>query len=100
MHRDVLIPDDSQGTDMSQLSFPRSRRGRAVIERYGADFIAARAREGLVRKEIEKVAHPERLTPDEVAAIRRQVMRRQAALMRAVRAAKRVSARGTTAGEQ
>lgn len=72
---------------------PRSRSGHVTIERYGADFIAARARAGLLAKELAKVAHPERLTPHEIEALRIQVMRRQAAKARAALAASRDQAR-------
>ena len=65
------------------------RGGRhTTVERYGYDFIAPRARRGLLARELAKVAHPDRLTPDEIEAVYRQVMRRQAAKMRAVKAAK------------
>lgn len=69
------------------------RGGRhTTVERYGADFIAARARRGLLARELAKVAHPDRLTPHEIEAVYRQVMRRQAARMRAAKAAKRTVA--------
>lgn len=70
-----------------------SRRGHATIERYGKDFVGARAREGLVQREMTKArgGHPELLTRDEANAIRRQVWRRQAALMRAAKAMKRAT---------
>ena len=67
--------------------------GQTTIDRYGADFIAARARSGLLAQELAKVRHPERLTPDEVDAVYPQVMRRQAARARAAMAAKRAAAR-------
>jgi hypothetical protein len=67
-----------------------NRRGGTTTQtRYGSDFIAARARRGLLASELAKVARPERLTPDEIAAVYRQLMRRQAARMRAAKAAKR-----------
>jgi hypothetical protein len=50
-------------------SQPGHRR-RTTIDRYGADFIAARAREGLVQGEIAQVAHSERLKPAEIAGFR------------------------------
>ena len=68
------------------------RGGRhTTVERYGADFIATRARRGLLARELAKVAHPDRLTPDEIDAVYRQVMRRQTAKMRAAKAAKRAA---------
>jgi len=69
------------------------RGGRhTTVERYGYEFIAARARRGLLARELAKVAHPDRLTPDEIDAVYRQVMRRQTAKMRAAKAAKRAVA--------
>ena len=68
------------------------RGGRhTTVERYGYEFIAARARRGMLAKELAKVLHPERLTEAEIEAIRRQVMVRQAAVMRAAQAAKRAA---------
>jgi ribosome-binding protein aMBF1 (putative translation factor) len=68
------------------------RGGRhTTVERYGYEFIAARARRGMLAKELAKVLHPERLTAAEIEAIRRQVMVRQAAVMRAAQAAKRAA---------
>jgi hypothetical protein len=69
----------------------RQRAAASTIRRYGADFIAARMRRGMLKDELAKVHHPERLTPDEIDAIYRQVMIRQAAVMRAAKVAKRVA---------
>lgn len=66
------------------------RGGRhTTVERYGYEFIAARARRGMLAKELAKVLHPEKLTADEIDAVRRQTMVRQAAIMRASQAVKR-----------
>ena len=77
---------------MDQEDPKRPGPGRTTINRYGADFIAARARSGLIALELAKVAHPDRLTTDELRALRRQVLRRQAAVARAALAAKRAAA--------
>lgn len=69
------------------------RGGRhTTVERYGYEFIAARARNGLLARELAKVARPDRLTSEEIDAVYRQVMRRQAAKMRAAKAATRTAA--------
>ena len=76
------------------------RGGRhTTVERYGYEFIAARARRGMLAKELAKVLHPENLTPDEIEAIRRQTMVRQAALMRAAQAAKRAERKAAADAE-
>lgn len=69
----------------------RRRGGYERIARYGADHVASQAREGLVARELVKVRHPERLTPEELEALKRQVWVRQAALMREARVVKRAA---------
>lgn len=70
-----------------------SRRGHATIERYGKDFISARAREGLVRRELSKAkgGRPELLTREEAEAIRKTVWLHQAQIMRQAKAIKRAA---------
>lgn len=46
------------------------------------------------------LGHPDRLTPDEIEAVYRQVMRRQAATMRAAKTAKRTAAAEQNAGAE
>jgi hypothetical protein len=69
----------------------RSKGGVAVHRRYGSDYLAARARRGMLAKELASVSHPERLTEDELDAIQRQCLVNQAAKMRAAKAAKRAA---------
>jgi hypothetical protein len=88
--RAVLIPGESLGVNTMKPFTIRGGR-HTTVERYGYEFIAARARRGMLAKELAKVLHPEKLTPDEIEAIRRQLMVRQAAVMRAAQAAKRAA---------
>jgi hypothetical protein len=80
----------------------RQKAGSTNIRRYGADFIAERARRGLLKGEIAGMRHPERLTPDQITAMLKQALIRQAALMRYAKAAKRAAraARAATAPQE
>ena len=71
---------------------PKSRRGVETIRRYGADFIAARARDGYIAKRLaEDGLDPERMKPADLAAYRTQALRNRAAQMRAAKVAKRAA---------
>ena len=71
--------------------------GLTTQRRYGSAFLMAHARDGLEARELAKVLHPENLTPEQVAAIKRQVWLNQAALMRAARARNRAAAKAQAA---
>ena len=96
--RAVLIPGESLGVNTMKAFTIRGGR-HTTVERYGYEFIAARARRGMLAKELAKVLHPEKLTPDEIEAIRRQIMVRQAAVMRAAQAAKRAARKAAADAE-
>jgi hypothetical protein len=88
----LLIP--RQPTEVTEMKHQLTREDRqraaaSTIYRYGADFIAERMRRGMLREELAKLHHPERLTPEERQAMQKQAMIRQAALMRAAKAARR-----------
>jgi len=87
-HRDISIPERGEPTMTKRQTEPGKRGAAVLLERYGGDFTAARARDGLLKRELAKIPNSERLTPEQIEAVRRQTMIRQAALMRQARAAK------------
>jgi hypothetical protein len=78
----------------------RSQGGKEVQRRYGSDYIAARMRRGLIKNELAKVRHPERLTPEIIDQMMKQALIRQAAKMRVGRARVRAEKAAALAAEQ